>query len=63
MESKLLREENFLMACRFAYYCMAESIIQDKEYDIREKEFINAYRLSSALNTPGADTEHTYTNY
>lgn len=30
---------DFLMACRFAYYCRAYPIIEDTDYDEREAEY------------------------
>ena len=32
-------ERDFLMACRYAYYCCACSIVDDHEYDMREKDY------------------------
>lgn len=59
----VMRTENFLMACRYAYYVLGESIISDYQYDTKEKEFTKITDRLSPILTPGSDRECTYTPY
>ena len=56
-------EEDLLMACRYSYYCLYVSLIEDREYDKREKDFLNYCGMSSPMLEPGSDSPETYSEY
>lgn len=51
---------DFLLACRYAYYCKAVSIIPDVEYDALEAQWYASNEPLHALHLPGSDIPSSY---
>jgi hypothetical protein len=51
--------EDFLMCCRYLYYCRHTSLISDSLYDQYEKIFLKL-NPNSPLSKPGSDKEEDY---
>ncbi len=51
--------EDFLLCCRYLYYCRHISLISDTLYDWYEKIFLK-HNPESPLSKPGSDKEEDY---
>lgn len=58
--SPINTDVDVLLAARYTYYCLSESIMSDVEYDTLEKATIATNRGISALNSPGSDSPDDY---
>jgi len=52
-----------MMALRYAYYCLYNSVVNDRDYDKMEKDFLESCSSTSPMLQPGSDSPESYTDY
>src|ERR1051326_7139465 len=52
--------EDFLLACRYAYYCKNIHVIPDRMYDEFEEMYLKLHKEKTPLHRPGSDNAEDY---
>lgn len=56
-----VKPDEVLLAYRYAYYCLFESLVTDEQYDNAERAWVSSNTsLDHPLNRPGSDSEASY---
>lgn len=57
---------DFLLACRYAYYVLGQSILPDTEYDALEAQWLceaKDFTITHPLHLPGSDRKEDYPDH